>query len=287
MTRAGMSGTWSLTPRRSSRSHCRTRSRSSPALAARAGNSGDWRAIWRAIAPDVLFAPGYTAPLTAPCPIALTIHDVSFAAHPEWFSAAKGAPADADRLVGATRTRRADRLAVLPRRDRAASRHAARRITVVPLGRNRAPSIARDATREPLMLYVGSIFRRRHVDRLIAAFVRRVAPQVPGSRLEIVGENRTYPPQDVTAALRHVPAGHCRAGVGALVRRRGHAARSLLARDGLRVPVRIRRLRPDAARGAGRGRATGRARHAGGARGVRARRALRREPGRRRRSATH
>ena len=35
--------------------------------------------------PDVLFAPGYTAPLTAPCPVAVAIHDVSFAAHPEWF----------------------------------------------------------------------------------------------------------------------------------------------------------------------------------------------------------
>ena len=36
--------------------------------------------------PDVLFAPGYTAPLTAPAPTVLTVHDVSFFAHPEWFS---------------------------------------------------------------------------------------------------------------------------------------------------------------------------------------------------------
>ena len=40
--------------------------------------------------PDVLFAPGYSAPLTAPCPTAVAIHDVSFAAHPEWFSAREG-----------------------------------------------------------------------------------------------------------------------------------------------------------------------------------------------------
>ena len=61
------------------------------------------------------------------------------------------------------------------------------------------------------MLFVGSIFRRRHVDRLIEAFVRRVAPQVPGSRLEIIGENRTYPPHDVDRGAGRVPAGMPRA----------------------------------------------------------------------------
>jgi alpha-1,3-rhamnosyl/mannosyltransferase len=40
------------------------------------------------------------------------------------------------------------------------------------------------------VLYVGSIFARRHVDVLVDAFVRRVASIVPDARLEIVGENR-------------------------------------------------------------------------------------------------
>jgi hypothetical protein len=35
---------------------------------------------------DVLFAPGYSGPLRSPVPMVITIHDVSFAAHPEWFS---------------------------------------------------------------------------------------------------------------------------------------------------------------------------------------------------------
>ena len=34
---------------------------------------------------DVLFSPGYTAPLLAGVPTVVAIHDVSFAAHPEWF----------------------------------------------------------------------------------------------------------------------------------------------------------------------------------------------------------
>ena len=43
---------------------------------------------------DVLFAPAYTAPLTSPVPVVVTIHDVSFCAHPEWFSWREGsAPA--------------------------------------------------------------------------------------------------------------------------------------------------------------------------------------------------
>ena len=42
---------------------------------------------------DILFAPGYTRSADGPLPTAVTIHDVSFAAHPEWFSAREGAQA--------------------------------------------------------------------------------------------------------------------------------------------------------------------------------------------------
>ena len=39
---------------------------------------------------DVLFAPGYTAPLFSGVPTVVAIHDVSFAAHPEWFGWREG-----------------------------------------------------------------------------------------------------------------------------------------------------------------------------------------------------
>ena len=153
--------------------------------------------------PDILFAPGYSAPLTAPCPVALTIHDVSFAAHPEWFSVREGRRR---RTLAAWSARRARVVLTDSQFSRdEIVRHLGtprERITVVPLGRNRAPSALQDARREPIVLFVGSIFRRRHVDRLIEAFVHRVAPDVPGSRLEIIGEDRTYPAQDVAAALK-------------------------------------------------------------------------------------
>jgi glycosyltransferase involved in cell wall biosynthesis len=151
--------------------------------------------------PDVLFAPGYTAPLTAPCPVALTIHDVSFAAHPEWFSFREGLRR---RTLTAWSARRARLVLTDSRfsRDEIA-RHLglpADRIRVIPLGIRRPVDRPAHA-REPIVLYVGSIFRRRHVETLIAAFVNHVAIKVPGSRLEIVGENRMYPPGDPAAAL--------------------------------------------------------------------------------------
>ena len=39
---------------------------------------------------NVLFAPGYTGPLRSPVPMVVAIHDVSFAAHPEWFAWREG-----------------------------------------------------------------------------------------------------------------------------------------------------------------------------------------------------
>jgi hypothetical protein len=39
----------------------------------------------------VLFAPAYSGPVLPPVPMVLAIHDVSFAAHPEWFAWREGA----------------------------------------------------------------------------------------------------------------------------------------------------------------------------------------------------
>ena len=55
------------------------------------------------------------------------------------------------------------------------------------------------------MLYVGSIFERRRVDRLIEAF-DEVAARVPDARLEIVGENRTRRPRLDLDAIRQTRA---------------------------------------------------------------------------------
>ena len=155
--------------------------------------------------PDVLFAPGYTAPLTAAAPTVLTIHDVSFFAHPEWFSFREGARR---RLLTAWSARRARKVITDSEFSKAEiARHIGidlSRMRVIQLGVDQSSAARRDQeteTREPMVLYVGSIFERRRVDKLIEAF-DIVAGLVPEATLEIVGENRTRRPRLDLDALR-------------------------------------------------------------------------------------
>lgn len=147
--------------------------------------------------PDVLFAPGYTAPLTVPAPLVLTVHDVSFFAHPEWFSFREGTRR---RMLTAWSARRARRVITDSRFSKSEiARHIGidqSRISVIPLGIDQGGGIGDQGSgfREPMVLFVGSIFARRRVDRLIEAF-DMAAERVPHARLEIVGENRTRAPR--------------------------------------------------------------------------------------------
>ena len=170
------------------------------------GTSWEQWALPRALAaerPDVLFAPAYSAPLTAPAPVVLTVHDVSFFAHPEWFSLREGARR---RLLTGWSARRAKAVltdTVFSQREIA--RHIglpSSRVRVIPLGLRRgADANATTGERPPIVLYVGSVFERRRVDQLMAAF-DAVADQVPMAQLEIVGENRTRRPHVDLEALR-------------------------------------------------------------------------------------
>lgn len=152
-------------------------------------------------APDVFFAPAYTAPLGLRMPLAVTIHDVSFSAHPEWFRWREG-----------TRrrwlTRRAARDARIVFTDSKFSRGEivryygvpTDRIEVIPPGVTaRAAGAAR--TREPLVLYAGSLFNRRRLPDLIAAFAM-ASGDSPLARLVIAGDDRTWPAQDLAAVAR-------------------------------------------------------------------------------------
>jgi glycosyltransferase involved in cell wall biosynthesis len=152
--------------------------------------------LWRR-PPDVLFCPFYSAPLAAPCPTVVTIHDVSFAAHPEWFThrarlafslvgpSARRAGCvvtdsvfSADEIVG--------RLGVDPKR-----------IEVIPPGLDDrwlepVPDGERRQARAwlgwdgPYLLHVGAVHLRRNVDVLVAAFAR-IAKTHPDLRLVIAG----------------------------------------------------------------------------------------------------
>ena len=165
----------------------------------------------RALAPDVFFAPGYTAPLTVAAPLVLTIHDLSFFAHPEWFSFREGARR---RQLTAWSARRAKAVITDSEFSRTEiARHIGiKNVRVIPLGVGRADGRSDDRSndrsnghsndrlndRSSTVLFVGSLFQRRRVDRLMQAF-DLVADRVPNARLEIVGENRTSPLIDFEA----------------------------------------------------------------------------------------
>jgi glycosyltransferase involved in cell wall biosynthesis len=154
---------------------------------------------------DVWFAPAYTAPLRLRIPTVVAIHDLSYVAHPEWFHVREGArrrwlvrrAAAAARAVITisefSKRELVERLGVPPHRVRVIPpgveaggwRLEARKETEVSLHR---------------VLYAGSIFNRRHVPDLIRAF-GPIARSRSDVALDIVGDNRTYPREDLRRTI--------------------------------------------------------------------------------------
>jgi glycosyltransferase involved in cell wall biosynthesis len=193
------------------------------------GGRGTWweqTALRRAVQadrPDVFFAPAYTAPLGIGMPVAVTIHDISFVAHPEWFR-----PREGVRRRWLTR-RAAENASVIftdsdfSRREiESYFRVESSKIKVIPPGVTPRRGAAGLRSRLPLVLFVGSLFNRRRLPDLIAAFAR-VARDLPDARLAIVGDDRTWPPQD----LRGIADAH---GLGTRVDFRNYVPDDELAR---------------------------------------------------------
>ena len=173
------------------------------------GGTGTWweqTALRRAVRedkPDVFFAPAYTAPLFLGIPFAVTIHDVSFLAHPEWFR-----PRErwrrrilANRMAASASLIFTD--SEFSRSEIASLLHVdANRLKVIPPGVSQVPGTA-DADvsqpRDPLVLFVGTLLNRRNLPELIAAFAKAAAA-TPAARLVIVGADRTWPHQDLKQA---------------------------------------------------------------------------------------
>ena len=147
---------------------------------------------------DVLFSPAYTCPLRCSVPIALMIHDVSFTAHPEWFSWREGFRRRTLTWLGARRAARVITQSDFSKRE--ITRHLGidpSHVDVIYLG---VSSLHGAAARDRLVLYVGSLFNRRHIPELIDGF-SRLASRHPEVQLEIVGDNRTRPHVDVDALV--------------------------------------------------------------------------------------
>lgn len=159
--------------------------------------------------PDVFLAPGYTAPLTTGVPLVVAMHDVSFAAHPEWYRWREGLRR---RWLAKTAARQARAVVTISEFSRGEIvRHLGvrtDRVRVIPLGVGLSGGTS-GVLREPLVLFVGSIFNRRHLPVLIEGFAR-LAQRRPDVRLEIVGANRTYPHQDLRSLVEAAVPGRIR-----------------------------------------------------------------------------
>jgi len=150
---------------------------------------------------QVFFAPAYSAPLAVTAPVVVTIHDVSFMAHPEWFRWPGGLRR---RALARWSARRAARILTVSEFSASEIRRfldvAPSKLDVIPSGLSGPERFAGGPrpAREPLALFVGSIFNRRHVPDLVRAFAR-VARAHDDARLVVAGENRSFPREDPEA----------------------------------------------------------------------------------------
>ena len=167
-----------------------------------AGSSGTW---WEQVRLpqlvadddlDVFFAPAYTAPLGTRVPTVAAIYDLSFVAHPEWFRLREGV-----RRRWLTGRTAAHARAVITLSEFSRGEIIERlgvpgdRVHVIVPGIDRL-SVTSDARADPRVLYVGSIFNRRHVPDLI-----RAVAALADVSLDIVGDNRTFPYEDLDGII--------------------------------------------------------------------------------------
>ena len=147
----------------------------------------------RRAAADVFHAPAYTAPLWGARPLVVTIHDVSYARHPEWY------PSSVDPLRQAfyrASARRADRILTdseFSKREIVAAYDIdPASIDVVPLAAS-ALFVADPAVpREPVVLHVGDLHARRNLPMLldVVLTLRRSVPGLGSLRLVLAGVDR-------------------------------------------------------------------------------------------------
>jgi glycosyltransferase involved in cell wall biosynthesis len=148
---------------------------------------------------DVIHAPAYTAPLWSSAPVALTIHDVSYERHPEWYPYQR----DALRRMFYRRSARTAARVVTDsdfsaREIVAAYQIPRERITVAPLGVSdhfapvdRPDETLPAAVTTPFLLHVGDLHERRNLPLVVhAMFEAQRRPGMPRLSLVLAGVDR-------------------------------------------------------------------------------------------------
>lgn len=140
---------------------------------------------------DLLHGTFYTLPAVCPCPAVVTLHDITFDLHPEWFTR-RARLAFGFAAASARRARHVLTVSESSRRD-ICDRYGVdpSRVTAIPLAadesfarvddeRRLREVRARHATGDRFLLHVGAISPRRNIPRLLEAFarVRALAPDL-------------------------------------------------------------------------------------------------------------
>lgn len=123
---------------------------------------------------DVLFNPGFTAPLFAPCPCVTVFHDLQYKRHPEYF---RWFDLPFWRLLLWTSAHRSRTLIAVSEATRADLEYfykfAAGRIQVIPHGVDPAFFALDRSKIEPYILCVSTLHPHKNLDRLIRAYAQR------------------------------------------------------------------------------------------------------------------
>ncbi len=164
---------------------------------------------------DVLFCPGYVAPMIWRKPFVVTLHDIIYEAHPDLFR--YHSPVDALLLRRMSRYSAKRANTVLTPSHFSAGEIMAHyeispeKIVVTPLAPDPIFSPQRDTGTEenilarlkisgPFLFSVGTIQTRRHIPECITAFVQ-ATKALPSFQYLIAGSNQTDPYVDIEAAI--------------------------------------------------------------------------------------
>ncbi len=154
------------------------------------------RALWtqaalprllRRLGADVLHSQHFVAPLRAPCPVVLTVHDLAFLSFPRTVETVRGlyyrllvprSLTRADRILASSRATAAEIERRYPR--------VRERVRVAPLGAptwaTRRPPPPGERDPDAALLFVGNLEPRKNLERLLRAYARVLASPgaIPG-----------------------------------------------------------------------------------------------------------
>lgn len=162
---------------------------------------------------DILFSPSYLLPFGWRGKSIVTLHDISYEAHPQWFT-----PANRFLLQKISKVAAKKATAIL-----VPSEFTKREIVkyyCLPQSKIYVTPLAPDEQFKPLrnenkfkevkkhykiknrvILYIGSIFNRRHIPELIEVF-EKIAKRFLEYQILIIGANHTYPFIDIQSLIK-------------------------------------------------------------------------------------